>query len=127
MDDNLYDEFGNYIGPEIDSDQESRDYEEDEELEAASDGDDAAAAFNDVDMDTQIVLAEDKKYYPTAEEVYGEDVEALVMDEDAQPLELPIIKSQFIKKFEVGVKASRVLPQPMPKPNSLLISCRIPI
>ena len=30
------------------------------------------------------MLAEDKKYYPSAEEVYGADVEALVMDEDAQ-------------------------------------------
>ncbi|XWS73900.1 hypothetical protein CRYUN_Cryun02cG0169000 [Craigia yunnanensis] len=48
-------------------------------------------ASNDVDMDNQIVLAEDKKYYPTAEEVYGEDVDTLVMD-DEQPLEQPIIK-----------------------------------
>ncbi|KAH0982298.1 hypothetical protein GBA52_009475 [Prunus armeniaca] len=121
MDDSLYDEFGNYIGPEIESDQES-DREEDEDGElpdrqddgAASDGDDAAAASNgwlaatsnDVDMDNQVVLAEDKKYYPTAEEVYGEDVETLVMDEDAQPLEQPIIKPVRNVKFEVGVKDS---------------------
>ncbi|CAB4272248.1 unnamed protein product [Prunus armeniaca] len=121
MDDSLYDEFGNYIGPEIESDQES-DREEDEDGElpdrqddgAASDGDDAAAASNgwlaatsnDVDMDNQVVLAEDKKYYPTAEEVYGEDVETLVMDEDAQPLEKPIIKPVRNVKFEVGVKDS---------------------
>ena len=39
----------------------------------------------------QVVLHEDKKYYATAEEVYGQDVETLVMDEDAQPLEVPII------------------------------------
>ena len=31
MDDNLYDEFGNYIGPEIESDQESDHDEEEEE------------------------------------------------------------------------------------------------
>ncbi|KAL4340833.1 hypothetical protein GQ457_08G001480 [Hibiscus cannabinus] len=56
---------------------------------------------NDVDMDNQIVLAEDKKYYPTAEEVYGEGVETLVMDEDELPLEQPIIKPVKNIKFEV--------------------------
>ena len=120
MDDSLYDEFGNYIGPEIESDQESdRDEEDDDLLDrpgegaATSDNDDGAAASNgwltasnDVDMDSQIVLAEDKKYYPTAEEVYGEDVETLVMDEDEQTLEQPIIKPVRNIKFEVGVKDS---------------------
>lgn len=120
MDDSLYDEFGNYIGPEIESDRESDREDEDEDLEdrpteeaEESDGEDAAAASNgwitastDIDMDNQIVLAEDKKYYPTAEEVYGEDVETLVMDEDEQPLEQPIIKPVRNIKFEVGVKDS---------------------
>jgi hypothetical protein len=36
----------------------------------------------------QVVLHEDKKYYPSAEEVYGQETETLVMDEDAQPLEV---------------------------------------
>ncbi|KAI7728558.1 hypothetical protein M8C21_001076, partial [Ambrosia artemisiifolia] len=120
MDDSLYDEFGNYIGPEIESDQESDREEEDEDLpekveaeRGDSDEENAAAGPNgwltngeDVDMDNQIVLAEDKKYYPTAEEVYGEEVETLVMDEDEQPLELPIIKPVRDIKFEVGVKDS---------------------
>ncbi|KAJ6435716.1 hypothetical protein OIU84_000849 [Salix udensis] len=120
MDDNLYDEFGNYIGPEIESDQESDAEEEDEELpdkppedEEESDGEEAAhasngwlTASNDVDMDNQVVLAEDKKYYPTAEEVYGPGVETLVNDEDEQPLEQPIIKPVRNIKFEVGVKDS---------------------
>lgn len=39
-----------------------------------------------------IVLHEDKKYYPSAEEVYGRDTEVLVQDEDAQPIEVPIIQ-----------------------------------
>ncbi|KAG9457723.1 hypothetical protein H6P81_002231 [Aristolochia fimbriata] len=121
MDDSLYDEFGNYIGPEIDSDRESgQDSQEEEEdgdkpIEEAegSDGEATAAPPNgwlttsaDMDVDNQIVLAEDKKYYPTAEEVYGEDVETLVMDEDEQPLEQPIIKPVRNIKFEVGVKDS---------------------
>ena len=48
-----------------------------------------------------IVLAEDKKYYPTAEEVYGEGTETLVMDEDAQPLEEPIIAPLKHKRVEL--------------------------
>lgn len=35
-----------------------------------------------------VVLHEDKKYYPTAEEMYGKETETLVMEEDAQPLEV---------------------------------------
>ena len=31
----------------------------------------------------QIVLHEDKQYYPEAEKVFGKGVEALVMEEDA--------------------------------------------
>ncbi|KAK6118104.1 hypothetical protein DH2020_048153 [Rehmannia glutinosa] len=120
MDDSLYDEFGNYIGPEIESDQESDREDEEEELpdrtedeEPASDDEHGPGKPNgwlttteDVDMDGQIVLAEDKKYYPTAEEVYGEEVETLVMDEDEQPLEQPIIKPVKNLKFELGVKDS---------------------
>lgn len=34
-----------------------------------------------------VVLHEDKKYYPSAEETFGTDTETLVMEEDAQPLE----------------------------------------
>lgn len=34
----------------------------------------------------QVVLHEDKRYYPEAEKVYGPGVETLIMDEDAQPL-----------------------------------------
>lgn len=37
---------------------------------------------------SQIVLHEDKKYYPTAEETFGAETETLVMEEDAQPLEV---------------------------------------
>lgn len=129
MDDSLYDEFGNYIGPEIESDQDS-DADDDagdsgDESPAGSAGsarsDDEATTRPDgwittsgvgadeMEIDpaaSQIVLAEDKKYYPTAEEVYGEGVETLVMDEDEQPLEQPIIKPVRTIKFEVGVKDS---------------------
>ena len=47
----------------------------------------------DVDdtLETAVVLHEDKKYYPTADEVYGKETETLVMEEDAQPLEVSTI------------------------------------
>ena len=115
MDESLYDEFGNYIGPDIDSDEdESEQEEEDEPLQVENgygDGEngwlthgDGDGGNDDMDTDGAVVLAEDKKYYPTAMEVYGEGVETLVMDEDAQPLEEPIIKPVTLKKFEVVAK-----------------------
>ncbi|MGH0188822.1 UNVERIFIED_CONTAM: hypothetical protein FKN15_031588 [Acipenser sinensis] len=47
----------------------------------------------------EVVLHEDKKYYPTAEEVYGPEVETIVQEEDTQPLTEPIIKPVKTKKF----------------------------
>ena len=38
------------------------------------------------DISQAVVLHEDKKYYPTAEEVYGPDVETIIHEEDTQPL-----------------------------------------
>ncbi|KAJ4731396.1 elongation factor family protein [Rhynchospora pubera] len=110
MDDSLYDEFGNYIGPELDSDAESGSEAGSEPASPSpssrspSRSPPRSALLLEDDMDTapssQIVLAEDKKYYPTAEEVYGEDVETLVMDEDELPLEQPIIKPVREIKYE---------------------------
>lgn len=51
-----------------------------------------------------VVLHEDKKYYPTAEEVYGPDVETLVQEEDAQPLSEPIIAPVKVRKWAVEEK-----------------------
>ena len=48
----------------------------------------------------QVVLHEDKKYYPSAEETFGPGVESLVMDEDAQALEVPIVAPIIKKKLE---------------------------
>ncbi|KAF8072579.1 hypothetical protein HT031_000239 [Scenedesmus sp. PABB004] len=126
MEDSHYDEFGNYIGPALsDSDQEEEEpeaaagpgpgaggYDDDEDMdEAERGGGDAYAAGDDDDEGepgTSIVLAEDKKYYPTAEETYGAGTEALVMEEDAQPLEVPIIAPVSAKKHE------RLLDAPLP-------------
>lgn len=48
-----------------------------------------------------VVLHEDKQYYPTANQVYGNDVETMVEEEDAQPLSQPIIEPVVQKKFNL--------------------------
>lgn len=48
-----------------------------------------------------VVLHEDKRYYPTAQQLYGEDVEARVEEEDAQPLTQPIIAPVDTRKFTI--------------------------
>lgn len=85
--------------------------QEEEELEEQQPHDaedDEAAADARMDMlqneeeeeepGTSIVLHEDKKYYPTAEETFGAETETLVMEEDAQPLEVIRYESRLIIK-----------------------------
>lgn len=48
-----------------------------------------------------MVLHEDKQYYPTAQQVYGRDVETLVQEEDTQSLAQPIIAPVEKKKYTV--------------------------
>ncbi|KAF7236546.1 hypothetical protein EYD10_16704 [Varanus komodoensis] len=103
MDADLYDEFGNYIGPELDSDDDDDEIGRDtKDLDELDDDDDDEMGDHDEDhpgMD--VVLHEDKKYYPTAEEVYGPEVETIVQEEDTQPLTEPIIKPVKTKKFSL--------------------------
>ncbi|XP_037949058.1 116 kDa U5 small nuclear ribonucleoprotein component [Teleopsis dalmanni] len=106
MDSDLYDEFGNYIGPDLDSDddeqsiygqQDTQDDQDDEVM------DDEEEHVDDEDKEvTAVVLHEDKRYYPTAMEVYGPDVETIVQEEDAQPLDKPLIEP--IKKLKFQIK-----------------------
>jgi 116 kDa U5 small nuclear ribonucleoprotein component len=49
-------------------------------------------------------LHEDKQYYPSASEVYGEGVETLVQEEDAQPLTEPIIAPVKVRKWAIEEK-----------------------
>jgi U5 small nuclear ribonucleoprotein component len=91
MDLDLYDEFGNYIGPDLDDDDDE--VSEEERPEIQEEREPEIKELEEEPMyHNQIVLHEDKKYYPSAEEVYGQDVEALVELEDQQPLTEPIIK-----------------------------------
>ncbi|CAL1292395.1 unnamed protein product [Larinioides sclopetarius] len=103
MDADLYDEFGNYIGPQLDSDSEDEEenYERQEPEAIEYNEEDAMEEGREEDEipQTQIVLHEDKKYYPSAEEVYGPDVETIVQEEDTQALTEPIIAPVKKKKF----------------------------
>lgn len=111
-----YDEFGNYIGPDIDSDEDEdmetfhqervpqplEDFDEEEEEEEPTD-ERALMQIDNVPRN-QVILHEDKKYYPTAQEVYGEDVETMVQEEDAQPLSEPIVAPVKVRKWAVEEK-----------------------
>ena len=61
-------------------------------------------ALMEIDEDgpaNAVILHEDKQYYPTAEQVYGENVETMVQEEDTQPLSQPIIAPVVQKKFTI--------------------------
>lgn len=102
----LYDEFGNYIGPELESEHSDseEDYEQDQQNVGAGDVIEFGGQVEDDDEDDQeeemqVVLHEDKKYYPSALEVYGPGVETIVQEEDAQLLSEPIVAPVKDKKF----------------------------
>ena len=110
----LYDEFGNYIGPEIDSDEDGDapeiedgdDESGDEEERMEYDGEqplleDAAGGGEE---EGRVVLHEDKKYYPTAMEVYGEEVETTVQDEDTMPITQGVVAAIKAKNFDIVEK-----------------------
>eukprot|EP01112_Ceratiomyxa_fruticulosa_P017874 TRINITY_DN5640_c0_g2_i1.p1 TRINITY_DN5640_c0_g2~~TRINITY_DN5640_c0_g2_i1.p1 ORF type:complete len:984 (-),score=223.83 TRINITY_DN5640_c0_g2_i1:93-3044(-) len=106
---NLYDEFGNYIGPDIEEEDEDQVVIEDrDEEEADEDADQMDTKEGEEDTPLApttraIVLHEDKQYYPDASEVYP-DAETLVQEEDTQPLSVPIIAPNKAKAFEVQEK-----------------------
>ncbi|KAK6625050.1 U5 small nuclear ribonucleoprotein component [Polyplax serrata] len=103
MDADLYDEFGNYIGPDLESDEEDDEEINVREKEQDYDDDqDDDREMEDADVaPMSVVLHEDKKYYPVAAEVYGPDVETIVQEEDNQPLTTPLVAPIKRKKFQV--------------------------
>src|SRR2546421_5712314 len=106
--DDLYDEFGNFIGEAVSSDEAEQEgdagpsYVYDEDSEPGDEPNDQALMEIDEDGPSNaVILHEDKQYYPTAEQVYGADVETMVQEEDAQPLTQPIIAPVEQKKFTI--------------------------
>ncbi|MCJ1242821.1 hypothetical protein MMC30_000016 [Trapelia coarctata] len=109
--DDLYDEFGNFIGEAEESGEEELndlngadaylDDEEEEEAEEAAANNQQLMEIDEGGPSNAVILHEDKQYYPTAQQVYGPDVETMVEEEDAQPLTEPIIAPVKQKKFVV--------------------------
>ncbi|KAL4872151.1 hypothetical protein BDV12DRAFT_162379 [Aspergillus spectabilis] len=108
--DDLYDEFGNYIGEAAESDEELQHedikpqaFNYDEAFGADEDEDTNQQELMEVDEgpSNAVILHEDKQYYPSAQQIYGADVETLVQEEDAQPLSEPIIAPVTQKKFSI--------------------------
>ncbi len=112
MDDNqpLYDEFGTYIGPALDEDEEQEQLQEqvpeddvsDQRSPVATKLSENGAANMEAETAGRkaVVLYEDRKIYPDASELYPE-AETLVMDEDIQPLSEPIIAPPKTKNFHL--------------------------
>ncbi|TFK70453.1 Calreticulin-domain-containing protein [Pluteus cervinus] len=113
-----YDEFGNYIGGDLDSDDEDDvpqnlfqqqqpqavPLEGFDDMEEAAEPDSALMEIDEPPTHNAVVLHEDKQYYPSASDVYGHDVETLVQEEDAQPLTEPIIAPVKVRKWTVEEK-----------------------
>ncbi|KAF4124905.1 116 kDa U5 small nuclear ribonucleoprotein component [Geosmithia morbida] len=106
--DDLYDEFGNFIGEEVESEEASEagvdanDYVYDDDASEAAGGV-TGQELMEVDQSggNAVILHEDKQYYPTAQQVYGEEVETRVEEVDAQPLSQPIVAPVVQKKFTI--------------------------
>ncbi|PVH76412.1 116 kda u5 small nuclear ribonucleo protein-like protein component [Cadophora sp. DSE1049] len=107
--DDLYDEFGNFIGEAEESEDDSQHgvdagayvYDEDYPEEEPEVTGQELMEVDDEGPSNAVILHEDKQYYPTAQQVYGEDVETMVQEEDAQPLTQPIIAPVEQKKFTI--------------------------
>eukprot|EP01133_Synstelium_polycarpum_P012173 gene12173-14248_t len=115
-DQSQFDEFGNLIEDYEDDDQgnDVDDLDDEERVAPASHTNghhhDAVMADDDEEEEpeemplrarsTAIVLAEDKKYYADASEVYPE-AEVMVQDEDTQPISKPIIAPKVVRSFNL--------------------------
>ncbi|KAG6841569.1 hypothetical protein C0991_009604 [Blastosporella zonata] len=111
-----YDEFGNYIGADLDSDDED-DIPQNQfgqqpesaplegfDEEPVQEADEDVLMEVDVPTHNAVILHENKQYYPSAADVYGPDVETMVQEEDAQPLSEPIIAPVKVRKWTIEEK-----------------------
>lgn len=106
--DDLYDEFGNYIGEPEESEDEldtgadnGAQYLEDDEDEPQATTGQELMDIDDEGPSNAVVLHEDKQYYPSASQIYGPDVETLVQEEDTQTLQQPIVAPIEKQKFTI--------------------------
>lgn len=108
MDFDDYDEFGNFIGSGA-QDTLLQDEEMPQILQDTSDQ--QLIEANQVQQEEipsqAIVMHEDKKYYPSASEIYGPSVQALVQEEDTQPISEPLVKPPTVVPTLLAQSADR--------------------
>ena len=119
--DSMYDEFGNYIGPDLDDDDNgsspthSQTTDDDDSHEWEQQDDTLPSHHSPsphpsplpppsepstaVALPTAGSTALGKQYYPSAEQLYGGETEVIVGDEDAQPIEQPLIAPVRVKQW----------------------------
>lgn len=137
----LYDSFGNYIGPDLDSDGSDADGIQEANAipgRVPSPGrteNDPDVFMKDADPSTAIILADDKQVYPKASDVFGPDTEAMVEEEDTQRLSEPLVApkrsivtvlsesdgSRPRPKYDYEYFAAAILPNPSLCRNIALI------
>lgn len=115
MDEQLYDEFGNYIGPELDdidddnSNQAHADTIEDEwnnndsvdAPNSSNTNDRYADNVKAVTIQPNGIVIGHKQYYPEAGELYGDEVDITIGLEDTQPITTPIIQPIKQTKYSI--------------------------
>ena len=101
--DDLYDEFGNYIGPIEQPQQIIRDHmrSEEEEQEIMEEKLPTHQSKVDVIQKRQITKYEERELFPRASQIYGPNVETLVEEQDTQPLAEPIIAPVRQKRIQL--------------------------
>ena len=100
----MFDEFGNYIGPE----REPGMAEENGRFDEFAENEEEILREEEERIDEdQIILYEDKKYYPEMEEVYR-GVETLIEEEDAQAITDPLIRDNKEKKYDLKVPTPKL-------------------
>lgn len=121
MDEDLYDEFGNYIGPDLEYSDESDGSADAPGWEGRSPARREAEEGDAMDVDEEdqptsraVVLQEDREYYEDAEKVFPE-AQVLVQEEDTQALTEPIIKKIQKREYDHRMDSEQFPPSTFQK------------
>ncbi|OWB86678.1 hypothetical protein B5S33_g5387 [[Candida] boidinii] len=113
-DEDIYDEFGNLINPSVAQDDASSSDEDGDNFnffgtnidEDDQDGDSDEDHNEEEQLGTHssLILHEEKKYFPSVEEVYGADVETVVATTDAMDISEPLVEPEIEKQAKIEEK-----------------------
>jgi len=97
MDEEIYDEFGNLIGGENDSLASSSESEIENISGEKSEEESDVASHNENESPQQ----NNQQLVPTFEKVYGNEVEVLIEQEDAQDINVPLVQPEIVKSVKI--------------------------